>query len=277
MSTVSKKIVAIGGGENGRITNGIVFPYETGPMDLEIIKLTNKTHPHFLFLAHSHESEEIQDGYFETMKKIYAENYGCECRHLKSKDLDNKELVEELIDWADIIYEGGGNTLDMIARWQNTGFDKTLRKAWESGKVMCGVSAGANCWFKECSSDSLKIKEENDDRPLIKVDCLGFIPGLFVPHCDEPGRRESVKDDLLKKSKEVGISMSNCTALEIIDDKYRLITSDASFHGIKPYGLKSYWKNGEYIEIKLDDSKEFKPLKELIEKNIDIDNDKAEI
>ena len=109
------------------------------------------------------------------------------------------------------------------------------------------------------------------------MNCLGFIDGLFVPHCDEPGRRESVKDDLLKNSKEVGLSMSNCTALEIIDDKYRLITSDASHHGIKAYGLKSYWKNGEYIEEKIDDSKEFKPLKELIEKDIDISYSEVEI
>ena len=45
----SKKIVAIGGGLNGRIKDdGIYDPYETGPMDLEIIKLTGKKNPNFL-------------------------------------------------------------------------------------------------------------------------------------------------------------------------------------------------------------------------------------
>lgn len=62
--------------------------------------------------------------------------------------------------------------------------------------------------------------------------------------------------------------MSNCTALEIIDDQYRLITSDASYHNIEAYGLKSYWDNGEYLEEKIDDSKEFKPLDQLLSKNI---------
>ena len=80
---------------------------------------------------------------------------------------------------------------------------------------MCGVSAGANCWFQECSSDSLKIKYGND-QPLIGMECLGLVDGLFVPHCDEPGRLDNVKD-LLKSSKQVGLSMSNCTALEIVD------------------------------------------------------------
>ena len=60
--------------------------------------------------------------------------------------------------------------------------------------------------------------------------------------------------------------MSNCAALEIVDDKYRLITSDASYHGIEAYGLKTYWDNGEYKEIKLDTSDEFKPLDELLSK-----------
>lgn len=60
--------------------------------------------------------------------------------------------------------------------------------------------------------------------------------------------------------------MSNCTALEIVDDQYRLITSDASSYGIEAYGIKSYWENNEYLEEKLDTTSEFKPLKELITK-----------
>ena len=128
----------------------------------------------------------------------------------------------------------------------------------------CGVSAGANCWFKECSSDSLQIKY-GPDQPLIGMDCLGFLDGLFVPHCDAPGRLESVKE-LLKTSSQIGICISNCCALEIIDDQYRLITSDASYHNIKAYGLKAYWKNGKYIEEPIDTSLEFKPLKDIYQR-----------
>lgn len=261
-----RKIVAIGGGMNGRkLSDGTNDPYETGPMDQEIIRLTGKTNPNFLFMAHSQDKEEIQEFYFNTMKNIYEVMYGCECKHLKSKDLTNMEKVKELIDWADIIYEGGGNTLDMIQLWKETKFDDILRQAWNSGKVMCGVSAGANCWFKECSSDSLQIKY-GKDQPLIGVDCIGLVDGLFVPHCDEPGRAENVKD-LLKSSTQIGLSISNCCALEIIDDEYRLIISEPIAHNIKPYGLKTYWDNDEYIEQNIDDSLEFKPLEELLNKN----------
>lgn len=268
---MSKKIVAIGGGENGRLKQDgtrIRYPYELENQDREIIRLTEKENPNFLLIAHSQPLER-QEAYFQTMVDIYGKLYNCSCKDLKSDRLSDENYVKELIDWADIIFEGGGNTLDMIKLWKETGFDEILKQAWENGKVMCGVSAGANCWFKECSSDSLKIKYGND-QPLIKVDCLGFIDGLFVPHCDETGRLESVKE-LLKSSEQIGLSMSNCTALEIIDDKYRLITSDASYHNIKAYGLKSYWENGKYLEEIIDDSLNFKPLSELLSKNIKID------
>lgn len=263
---MSKRIVAIGGGENGRLGPcGARYPYELANQDKEIIRLTGKEHPNFLLIAHSQPLER-QEGYFQVMVDIYGKMYGCPCKDLKSDKLTDTEYVKEIIDWADIIYEGGGNTLDMIKLWRDTGFDKILMQAWENGKVMCGVSAGANCWFKECSSDSLKIKYGND-QPLISVGCLGFVDGLFVPHCDAPDRLENAKE-LLKSSKQIGLMMSNCTALEIVDDKYRLITSDAFYHGIEPYGLKAYWENGKYLQEKIDDSLEFKPLVDLLSKNI---------
>lgn len=108
-------------------------------------------------------------------------------------------------------------------------------------------------------------KKYGENQPLISMECLGFIDGLFVPHCDTPGRLESVKE-LLKVSNQIGLAMSNCTALEIIDDKYRLITSNASYHNIEAYGLRVYWKNEKYIEEKLDTSETLKPLNQLLEK-----------
>ena len=51
---MSKKIVAIGGGENGRINSKeIQKPYETKEIDQEIVRLSGKEKPNFLFLAHS--------------------------------------------------------------------------------------------------------------------------------------------------------------------------------------------------------------------------------
>ena len=261
---MTKKIVAVGGGENGRLKSDgtrTMYPYELEKMDKEIIKLTKKEHPNFLLIAHSQPLER-QEVYFQTMVDIYRKLYNCHCKDLKSNELNDKNKVKELIDWADIIYEGGGDTFNMIKLWKETGFDKVLRNAWEKGKVMCGISAGANCWFSLCNSDSLKIQNGNN-QPFIDVECLGFIDGYLVPHCDERGRAESAKE-LLKNNKKVGLLLSNCTAIEIIDNKYRLITSDASYHNINAYGLKCYWKDNKYYEEKIDDSEEFKELNDLL-------------
>ena len=230
--------MAIGGGENGRILeNGEKAFYETELMDKEIIKLTEKEKPNYLFINHAMcFSKEIQDSYYETMKKIYGDKFGCNCKHLRSDDLSNKSLVDELIKWADIIYEGGGDTSLMIKLWKDTGFDKKLYEAWENGKVICGISAGAVCWFKYCNSDLDKSK-------FGVVDCLNWIDAFITPHSDEEGRSNSTKEQL-KDINSVGLLLSNCSAIEIVDDKYRIIIENGNNRNFsKGYIYKAYWNN----------------------------------
>ena len=261
----SRKIVAIGGGENWRLKNWERLPYETWPMDQEIIKLTGKQHPNFLLLAHSQPLER-QEFYFTTMRDIYGEKYGCECKDLKSDKLTDAEYVKEIIEWADIIYEWWWDTLNMIKLWKETWFDEILRKAWKSGKVMCGVSAWANCRFNKCSSDSLKIMYW-PDQPLIWMDCLWFVDWLFVPHADELGRQESVKDLLKEESNEIWLLLSNCAAIEIIDNKYKIIKSEPYDKTFKPYALKTYYINGELHETEIKNTYDYDLLDNLLKKD----------
>ena len=176
-------------------------------------------------------------------------------------------MANEYVSWADIIYEGGGDSKEMMALWKETGFDKLLKEAYENGKVMCGVSAGANAWFKSCSSDSMQIELQDETAPLIEVDCLDFIDAFFTPHCDVAteytNRLEHMKN-VLEGTTRRGFAISNACALEIVDDKYRLIKSDGTNYGIEPYGIVGYWKNGEYFEKKIDISDEFKDIGDII-------------
>ena len=87
----------------------------------------------------------------------------------------------------DVIYVGGGNTANMLAVWRIHGVDAALRAAWEAGVVLCGVSAGGNCWFDASTTDSYGI-----GRADALEDGLGFLEGSFCPHYDgEPERRPS--------------------------------------------------------------------------------------
>jgi peptidase E len=86
--------------------------------------------------------------------------------------------IAELLLSQDVIYVGGGNTANMLAIWRLHGVDVVLREAWSRGIVLAGVSAGANCWFEACSTDSFGP----DLAPL--NDGLGFLAGSFCPHYD---------------------------------------------------------------------------------------------
>lgn len=257
---MSKKIVAIGGGENGRfLEDGSQTLYETEFIDRRVVKLTKKKNPNFLFLAHAMSfSNEIQNSYYETMTKIYRDKFGCNCKHLTANDLYNKDLVRELIDWADIIYEGGGDTEIMIKLWKETGFDVILEEAWNMGKVICGISAGAVCWFNSCNSDCGQMN-------FNVVNCLNWLNLFITPHCDERGRYKSTIEQL-KSSKMVGLMLSNCSAIEIIDDKYKIIVGTSNGRNFdKGYALKAYWKNDEYYEVELKESIKYRLLDELFD------------
>jgi peptidase E len=83
----------------------------------------------------------------------------------------------------DVVYVGGGNTVNLLAMWRAHGLDDILREAWHAGIVLAGVSAGMICWFSGSITDSF-----GDMRALRNG--LGLIDGSACPHYDgEPVRR----------------------------------------------------------------------------------------
>ena len=83
--------------------------------------------------------------YIATFYASYARK--AEAAHLAlfMRTVDDVEAF--LLD-QDVIYVGGGNTENMLAVWRVHGVDRALRRAWESGTVMTGLSAGSLCWFE---------------------------------------------------------------------------------------------------------------------------------
>lgn len=258
---MSKKIVAIGGGENGRINSkGIKKPYETKEIDEEIVRISGKENPNFLFMAHSQIpfGEEAEKNYYNVIKEIYK-NLGCKVRWLKISELkEDINKAKEDVEWADIIYEGGGATELMINLWKETGFDIILKNAYESGKVMCGISAGAICWFNSGFTDDPKLV----DAEVNRIYALDLIDAYFTPHCQKEGKMDRVRNSL-KYIDKVGILLSNCVAIEIINDEYRIITTKPIEETFEPFAYKTYWDNGQLIEEKIN-NKDFKSLDELL-------------
>ncbi len=248
------KIVAIGGGHGGETLNGKKYPMEVIPIYKEIIRLSDKKNPKFLFIpTASHDSE----GYSKLIRKNF-EKLGCIVDVLNlTKDKNRKNYSKILT--SDIIYVGGGNTLFMMNLWKRKGIDKLLLKAYKKGIVLSGLSAGAICWFKSGNSDSRKFK--NKDAKLIKVSGLGYIDALCCPHYDTEKDRKPELKEMMKKTAGVAIAIEECCALEIIDKRYRIITSKP-----KASAYKVYWKRGKYYHEKIVQEKEFLPLDKLLKK-----------
>ena len=139
------KIVAIGGGEIGRAGTS----YQTKEMDEEIVRLTNKENPKFLFIGLA---SSFADSYYKIIKDIYK-NLGCETGKISNKTLTHMEVVESKIKEADIIYVGGGDTSKLMSIIKENKIDVMLKKAMERGCVMAGISAGAIIWCKKGLSD----------------------------------------------------------------------------------------------------------------------------
>lgn len=243
------KIVAIGGGD---LRKG-----ETLLIDKRIIELSERKKPNMLFIPTAGSDSE---SYYKCFKKYFETNFNCVVDVLfliREKPL-KKEIQNKILS-ADIIYVGGGNTLKMMMIWRRLGVDEFLNQAYKKGTVLCGNSAGANCWFKYCSSDARKFTSGSDE--LIKVRCLDFVNALFCPHYSEEKNRVKSLKDLMKRTSGIGIGVDESCALEIIDGTYKVISNNET---VNIY--KVYWKYGKYYKEVVEKSEKHKSLKKLLKK-----------
>src|SRR3954451_13526062 len=98
----------------------------------------------------------------------------------------------------DVVYVGGGNTASLLAAWRAHGLDRALIDAWHAGVVLCGISAGMNCWFEQSVTDSFDLATL---APL--DDGVGVLAGSACPHYDgeeqrPPTYRRLVSDGVLR-------------------------------------------------------------------------------
>lgn len=243
-----KHIVAIGGGEIGRPG----YPVETTDIDKQIISLSGKSKPNVLFLP---TASSDSPAYTEVFSKHYGEHLGCNVSVLNLYSRPSKASIERAIDGAGIIYVGGGNTLKMMTLWRRIGVDQLLIKASKRGTILCGLSAGAICWFKGGLSDSHSFSRGGKVWDYIKVRGLDLEDVLICPHYDAEPQRPKALKKLLKRTGGIAVALDNCSAIEIRDDTFRILHSkpNAKAH-------KVYWAAEKYIVDELMPSGEYEPL-----------------
>jgi peptidase E len=98
--------------------------------------------------------------------------------------MPNVEDIGALLLEQDVVWVSGGSVAGLLAMWRLHRVDDALRRAWEAGVVLTGVSAGSICWHIGGTTDSFG--------PTLQpvTDGLAFLPYSNGVHYDsEPQRR----------------------------------------------------------------------------------------
>lgn len=252
---MKRNIIAIGGGK-------IMVPAgrnaQTLKIDEVIVKEAASTVPKVLFIPTASEDDA---GYCKAFRNQYENTLGCEVEELLLyRNRPSSRRIQQLIAQADIIYVGGGNTLRMMKLWRKLCVDRHLEKARKRGAVLCGLSAGAICWFRQGNSDSRKFQDESN-KTLIKVRGLNYADLLMCPHYDVEKHRQPSLKVMMENTPGVAIGLDNCAALHIKDNQYRILAS-------RKYKKANaiYWVAGNYVKQTLSPDEQWRPLAELISK-----------
>ncbi|MCK1999204.1 peptidase E [Psychrobacillus psychrodurans] len=203
-----RQIIALGGG-------GFSMESDNPLLDSYILQKSGKAIPKICFIpTASGDSENYISRYYD-----FFDKQDCVPSHLSLFKPPTRDLENYLLD-IDIIYVGGGNTKNLLALWKAWGIDTIIKKAWEQGVVLAGVSAGSICWFEEGVTDSFGDNLE-------AISCLGLLSGSNCPHYNGEANRRPAYQNLVATNKiKPGIATDDGVAIHYIDEKiYKIVSS----------------------------------------------------
>jgi peptidase E len=213
------QIIVMGGG-------GFTMEPENPLLDRYVLAATGKARPRVCFVP---TAAGDAAGYVDRFAEAFPEEL-CERTWLSLFSRKVNDLAAFLGE-QDLVYVGGGNTVNLLAVWRAQGLDRVLPEVLASGTIFCGVSAGALCWFERGITDSYSP----DLKPL--TNGLGLLPGAFCPHYDSDWRRPDQFDDFVQDYGGPALAAEDGVALHFVDGAMvRAVTSrpDARAYRIEP-------------------------------------------
>jgi peptidase E len=222
-------VVAMGGGG---------FSDDDPIIDGFVLELTGKERPRVCFVPTASGDAAT---YIERFYTAFTRR-PCEPSHLSLFQPPYPAIAEHLLV-QDVIYVGGGATANMLAVWRIHGVDEVLRRAWEGGVILCGVSAGGICWFEAGVTDSLGP----DLAPMHGG--LGLLAGSFCPHYDgEPGRRPAFHRFVREGRLPPGLAVDDGVAAHFVGTEVRAVV--ANRRGIAAHRVEV--RDGEVVETRIE-------------------------
>lgn len=182
MSSRQPQIFGVGG-------HFFVEPWEPPLLQRHLLGLAGVAEPRICFIgtAGGDNPGDVEQFYRQMQR------HPCRLTHL-SLFAPHTSRFDELLLEQDIIYVGGGATRNLMALWRDWQLIDPLRRAWQSGVVLAGTSAGSICWFEGCITDSLPER-------LLPLACTGFLKGSGCTHySSRPDRPAVFRRSLLEGS-----------------------------------------------------------------------------
>jgi dipeptidase E len=220
-------IVAMGGG-------GFLGGNLSSPLDDLLLELTPVRRPRVVFLpTATGDSERAVTAFDAAWSRR-------DCTIDIALTFGVPDRPAERVVAADVVVVAGGNTANMLAVWRLHGVDRALHEAWERGATLGGVSAGANCWFEACVTDSFSLELDG------LSDGLGMLAGSYCPHFDGEERRRPVYTRLVAEGFPAGIACDDGAAavyrgtelLEVVADRPHALGYRVSASSVAPIATR---------------------------------------
>jgi peptidase E len=204
------------------VTDRHLVAMSGGPLDpvdaiyRHVFELTGAARPRVCFLPTA--QGDSADGLVQLYRAFPSRRF--EPSHLSLFARGREDLRDTLLA-QDVVLVPGGSTANLLALWRLHGVDAILREAWDSGVVLAGWSAGANCWFRASTTDSFGPDLRRLD------DGLGFLEGSFCPHYDSEPQRRPLFHRLVGEGFPGGYGVEDRAALHFTGTELtRVIRSD---------------------------------------------------
>lgn len=116
---------------------------------------------------------------------------GIDITHLNLFTMPPVEDIAGLVLDQDVVWVGGGSVANLLAVWAVHDIGTVMRRAWEAGVVLSGVSAGSLCWHVGGTTDSFG--------PELRAvtNGLAFLPYSNGVHYDSEERRRPLFEQLI--------------------------------------------------------------------------------
>jgi dipeptidase E len=213
------QIVAFGGG-------GFSMEPRNPLLDDYVVGLSRRDRPRVCFLP---TASGDADHYIVRFYRSFCAR-GCDNSHVSlfRRDEGASDIHEHLMT-RDIVYVGGGSVTSLLGTWRAHGLDVTLRRAWEAGVILCGLSAGSLCWFEQGVTAF-----HGEPRA---IEGLGLLPASNCVHFGSEPAREQAYRRLLEGGMCPGYAAEDGAALHFAGRRLARVVS--SRPGASAYRMRA--------------------------------------